>query len=221
MDAKTLEARLAPFIRQGLIGRVPTRWQIFQGSVEMLQYVVIPDMDDGRRYAGAPLGHPVVRTPFLVAYTLGGHFNVGSGLGARERSIQKHLLAVHHFGQPVYDLQLAQTHPFGLTKLRRKFTDVRDARTRLLRIERTFVGSIIPSWDEYCEAMHGHIDRAARFDYDAAPAWGRKEFWSLCAFMNHCATAYPPDLAGERPLKLLRRLYRLLTRERPAPPNPP
>jgi hypothetical protein len=218
VNREALFQRLSPFIERGLIERVPTNWQIFQGSVEMLQYVVIPDMDDGRRYAGAPLGHPVVRTPFLVAYTLGGHFNVGSGLRASERALQKHLLAVHHFGQPVYDLQLAQTHPDGLGRLRRKFEDVRRGATSLHRLERTFVGGIVPSWDAYCEAMLDHIDRAARFDYDAAPAWARKEFWSLSAFMDHCANAYPATVKGERPFKLLRRLFALLTRARPAPP---
>jgi len=204
-----------------MIDRVPTKWQIFQGSVEMLQYVVIPDSDDGRRYAGAPLGHPILRTPFLVGYTLGGHFNVGSGLRASERSLQKHLLAVYHFGQPVYDLQLVQTFPDGLERLRRKFSDVHAARTRLSKFERAFVGSIVPAWDDYCEAILGHIERADRFEYDQAPAWARKEFWSLSDFMNHCADAYPSTMHGERPLALLRRLFRLLTRERPAPPNPP
>ena len=56
------------------------------------------------------------------------------------------------------------------------------------------------------------------FEYDHAPTWARKEFWSFTAFMNHCAEAYPPELAGERPLALMRRLYGLLTRARPAPP---
>jgi hypothetical protein len=219
VNRTTLLSRLAPLIERGLIERAPTPWQILQGNVEMLPYVVIPDADDRRRYAGATLGNPIVRTPFLVAYTLGGHFSVGSGLSSSEASLQKHLLAVHHNGQPVYDLQLAQTFPDGLTRLRARFLDVRSARSRALRLERTLVGAIVPSWDGYCDAMLGHIDRAARFDYDPAPAWCPDKFWSFASFMNHCASAFPPFLRNENPFALPRRLFRLFTAKWRTPPR--
>lgn len=206
-----LSTRLAPFIERGLIHKVPSWWQVTQGSIEMMPYVTTPDPDDRRRYADAPLGHPLVRTPFIIAYTLGGHFNVGSGLCQGQRSIQKHLFAVHHFGQPVYDLQLAQTFPDGLENLRNGFLQLRHAANIGRRMERALVGAIVPRWDVYCETMLGHIDRASRFDYDVSPpAWARKEFWSLAAFMTYCAETFPPTLRGEHPLALLRRLYGLL-----------
>lgn len=211
MNRTTLLSRLSPLIERGLIARAPTPWQILQGNVEMLPYVVIPDADDRRRYAGAPLGHPIVRTPFLVTYTFGGHFSVGSGLSSSEASLQKHLLAVYHNGQPVYDLQLAQTFPDGLERMRSRFLAVRDAPSRALRIERALVGAIVPSWHDYCTAMLGHIDRAARFDYDSAPDWCPERFWSFAAFMNHCALSFPPFFRGENPLALTRRLFRLFT----------
>ena len=219
MHRTTLSSRLAPLIERGLIARPPTTWQILQGNVEMLPYVVIPDADDGRRYAGAPLGNPIVRTPFLVAYTLGGHFSVGSGLRSGEATLQKHLLAVYHNGQPVYDLQLAQTFPDGLERLRRRFLDVRRAATRIRRFERAFVGAIVPSWDDYCAAMLGHIDRASRFEYDPAPDWCPDKFWSFASFMNHCASTFPADARGERPFALARRLYRLFTSRWRNPPR--
>jgi hypothetical protein len=209
-----LAARLVPFLDRRLLGGVPTSWQIFQGAVEMFPHVVTPDVDDRRRYAGAPLGHPIVRTPFLVAYTLGGHFQVGSGLGSSARTLEKHLLAVYHFGQPVYDLQLAQTFPDGLERVRRAFLRVRDRASPLRRVERAFVGAVIPRWDEYCAAMLGHVDRAASFDYDAPPSWARPEFWSLTAFLDHCVRAFPPHRAGENAISIARRLFRLMRNSR-------
>lgn len=218
MNRTTLLSRLTPLIERGLIERAPTPWQILQGNVEMLPYVIIPDADDRRRYAGATLGNPIVRTPFLVAYTLGGHFSVGSGLSSSAASLQKHLLAVYHNGQPVYDLQLAQTLPDGLERLRARFIAVRDATSRAKRFERAFVGAIVPSWPDYCAAMLGHIDRAARFDYDPAPGWCPEKFWSFAAFMNYCASSFPPSFRGENPFALSRRLIRLFMGKWRAPP---
>jgi hypothetical protein len=88
---KRLDSRLRPFIEAGLLPDVPNPWQVLQGSFEMAPYVVIPDEDDSERYRLSPLGHPLLRTPIVLAYIGSDHFHVGSGLRAASRSIIRHL----------------------------------------------------------------------------------------------------------------------------------
>ena len=101
-----LSRRLDPFTEAGLLPDVPNFWQILQGSFEMAPYVVIPDEDDTDRYGPAPIGHPLLRTPIVLAYVGPDHFQVGSGLRAAPRSIIRHLCIVHHQVMPDYDLSL-------------------------------------------------------------------------------------------------------------------
>lgn len=210
---ENLPQRLAPFVARGMIPRVPTNWQNTQGSLELVLYVIAPKRGDQERYAGTLLGRWWIRWLPLIAYTVLAYFRVGSGIRAKERSQRKHLLAVHHPEMPVYDLQLIQSFPNGLENLRRRFIEVRDRKTFLRRLERWFVGLIIPDWDVYCERMLGYIAAAERFDYEPPPSWwARSEHWSFVEFMNYCATAFPASSKEERFFPMVRRLCQLFFR---------
>lgn len=208
-----LSQRLAPFIARGMIPLVPTNWQNTQGSLELVLYVIAPKRGDRERYAGTIFGRWWLRWLPLIFYTAGAYFRAGSGIRAKERSQQKHLLAVHHPEMPVYDLQLVQMFPNGLENLRRRFIEVRDRKTLLRRLERAFVGLIIPNWNAYCKRMLGYIAHAERFDYEPPPPWWvRSEHWSLVEFMNYCAAVFPASPKEERFFPMLRRLTKLFFR---------
>ncbi|MCB0221146.1 MAG: hypothetical protein KDH09_15720, partial [Chrysiogenetes bacterium] len=119
-----IEARLAPFVSRGLIARAPTRWQITQGEMEMLPYVLTPDITDEHRYEGAPLGHPVLRQPIIFSQVGRDHLRTGSGLECKLESVMKHLHFTIHAGMPVFDLQVIQTHPRGLETFRHYSEDL-------------------------------------------------------------------------------------------------
>lgn len=207
-----LRTRLAIFVERGLIRRVPTNWQVTQGSWEMFLYVVHPKPGDRERYAGASFGRWWLRWPLLVFYTLGAYFRAGCGIRVPENSQRKHLLGVKHPEQPVYDLQLVQTFPNGLANLRRRFLEVREGKKWYRRLERRFLGLIVPRWDEYCEFVLAQIARAEEFDYDPPPAWCRAEHWSLAEFMNYCAESFPATMREENFFPMLRRLTKLFFR---------
>ena len=210
---ENLGERLAPFVERGMTRRVPTNWQNTQGSLELILYVIAPKRGDRERYAGTLLGRWWLRWLPLIFYTMGAYFRAGSGIRAKERSQQKHLLAVHHPEMPVYDLQLVQTYPNGLANLRRRFLEVRHRQTWYRRLERWFVGLIIPNWDAYCERILGYIAAAERFDYEPPPPWwARSEHWSLTEFMNYCADSFPASPKDERFFPMLRRLTKLFFR---------
>ena len=214
-----LHRRLQPFAARGLIQRVPTNWQVAQGSLEMARTVVAVKPDDRARYRGALFGHPALRTPILIAYTLGGHMRIGAGIRAREWHLHAHLLAVVHHGQPVFDLQLVQTFPNGLARLRARVDLVDAGRTAWRRWERWWIDRVVPGGHEYRERLRGYIRRAARFDYDSAvPPGVRPEFATLVSFMSYCAEAYPASWRGMSVWQQLRQLRALVTRPRLLPP---
>ena len=213
-----LSKKLAPFVRRGLLTDLPNNWQVAQGSLEMARTVLSVKPDDADRYRGAPLGRPLLRTPFLVAYTLGQHLRVGAGIRASQRGLHTHLLAVHHHGMPVFDLQLVQTFPHGLARLRRRIDDVDAGRSWWRRRERWLVDAIVPDGRAYRELLRGWIRRAARFDYDGEiPPGVRPEFATLVSFMRHCAVAYPATWRGLGLTGKVRQLWRLVTSPRLLP----
>ena len=205
--------RLKVFRDAGLIHTIPTDWQLLQGQVEMAPFVVFPDSGDQARYEGAPMSHPVVRTPLVFAHVGWEHFRVGHGLQSSCRALLRHLNIVQHEGMPVFDLQLVQTHPNGLQQLRSYLAAVDEGATSARRAERRLVDLVIPDAASYRRKFlepDGWIDRAARFDYDEAPAVLRKEFASLVNFVNYCADAFPPrpeDMGAWRNVAQLTRLF--------------
>ena len=196
-----LEEKLSFFLDNGLLDKLPTKWQVLQGEAEMVPYVVLPFEDDDKRYKDTSIGkYKSLRTILLASYTLGGHLRAGTGLLASERDLQKHLLGVFHLGQPVYDLQLLQTFPKGLENLERRIHILNEPLEKLhadklgstrsrLRFEKRFLETIVPQG--YHDQLLLDIERAQKLDYDPAHDTRRPEFWSLVNFMGYCATNFP------------------------------
>ncbi|MCA9518934.1 MAG: hypothetical protein KC635_28555 [Myxococcales bacterium] len=189
-----LAFRLAPFTERGLIPTLPTDWQLVCGQVEMAPYVVMPDKGDRGRYAGALLGHPLLRQPVVLSQVGLDHFRVGHGLQAGARAQFDHLAFVFHEGMPVYDLQVCQTHPRGLERLREHLEAIDAGATPRDRARRRLADLVIPDAAGYRRRFlepGGYIDRAAAFDYDGPAAdFLRPEFTSLVSFMRYCADAF-------------------------------
>lgn len=216
-----LEEKLSFFLDNGMLDRVPTKWQVLQGEVEMLPYVVLPFDDDDERYKDTSIGkHKLLRTALLAGYTYGGHLRAGTGLAVNERDLQKHLLGVFHLGQPVYDLQLLQTYPRGLENLERRIHILNEPLEKLhadkigstrsrLRLEKRFLESIVPQG--YHDQLLVEIERAKELDYDPAHDTRRPEFWSLVGLMDYCATHFPANFtfknAPKEVLGMLKRFY--------------
>jgi hypothetical protein len=208
-----LHQRLSPFLDAGLLLEVPNRWQRLQGMFEMAPYVVIPDEDDDERYEGAPMGNPLLRTPLVLAYIGPDHFRIGSGLGAKPRSVIRHLCIVHHQVMPDYDLQLLQTHEQGLDQLERYLKEIDEHRPRLLhRLHRRIIDAVLPDAREYRNEFiktGGWLERARDMEYtqDAdMPAFLRKEFFSLTRFLDYCTSLPQACSALRRPGRLLSRM---------------
>lgn len=200
--------RLAVFVDAGLIEQVPTTFQLLQGQLEMAPFVLLPDAGDDDRYAGAPLGHPLLRTP-LVFWEVGpDHLRIGHGLHAAAESLYRHLMFVYHEGMPAYDLQLIQTVPGGLATFRQYAQDIEDGRTPERARQRKRIDLVVPSASRYRRCFlepGGWIDQAEALDYpgeEEVAAFLRPEFMSLIRFSNYCARTFP-----RQPLDLpLRRL---------------
>lgn len=210
--------RLTPFMRQGLIRVAPTHWQITQGEMQMLPYVLTPDITDEGRYDGTPFGHPVLRQPIIFSQIGRDHLRTGSGLECKLESVMKHLHFTIHAGMPVFDLQVIQTHPGGLERFRCYSEQLQHSNETWARRTRALIDLIIPNAGDYREQfieLDGWIDRAGRFDYADAIADNPNfppEFTSFVHFMNFCADTFPAHV-GDTPLaQLPGHLFRTLIR---------
>ncbi|MFK7999503.1 MAG: hypothetical protein AB8H86_07895 [Polyangiales bacterium] len=211
--------RLRFFVDAGLIPHIPTSWQLLCGQIEMAPYVILPDEGDDARYAGAPLGHPLTRTPIVFMEIGLDHLRAGHGLHARPESVYRHLNFVFHEGMPVFDLQLVQTVPGGLQRFREYTQAIEDGTSRKARRQRSRVDMILPGSSEYRAQFlrpGGWIERAEKLDYptdDDIADFLRPEFSSLVRFANYCretfdeTPAYGPALPG-RMLELATRALR-------------
>lgn len=189
--------RVQIFVEHGLIPKLPTTWQLVQGQIEMGAYVALPDEGDNERYAGAPFGHPLLRTPIVLAEIGYDHTRIGHGLHAKAESVFRHLNFVFHDGMPEFDLQLLQTMPNGIEAFRAYTQAIEDGSSPKARKQRQRIDLILPRASAYRAQFlvpGGWLDRAAAFDYptaDDVTDFLRPEFTSLVRFMNHCASAYP------------------------------
>lgn len=210
-----LERRLRPFLEAGLLSDVPTPFQIRQGELEMLPYVLSSDATDESRYTRSAFGHPIVRQALILWMVGRDHLDPGCSLGARLESIATHLLATHHQGMPVFDLQLAQTHPEGLARLRALIEEHLERRTDAARRRARILERILIDPDGYHRLFLGEggfLARAERFDYPAPADEASEfppEFFSLTGFLSHCARAYPRTRAEVGWVRLPGHLARL------------
>ena len=102
---------------------------------------------------------------------------------------------------PVFDMQLLHTHPDRLPRVR-KVVENQLARATPEAIARArWIGRILADPDAYHRLFlgrDGFIARAERFDYPTPADEGSDfppEFFSLAAFLEHCAETYPPTPA--------------------------
>lgn len=215
---RELSERLRVFLDAGLLRAIPTAFQIRQGELAMLLYVVSSDATDESRYVGRPLGHPLVRQPLILSQVGVDHLDPGCSLGARLSSVATHVLFTFHQGMPVYDLQLMQTHANGLSWFRREVEEHLDGRTPRARRRNALLATILNDPAEYHRRFlgeDGYIARAERLDYPRPEDEGSDfppEFFSLVGFLDHCASAYPRSPSEVGALRLPTHLARLATR---------
>jgi len=201
MPPRDLATRLRPFLDAGLMGHVPKPFQIRQGELVMFPYVISSEATDESRYTRTLYGHPLARQLIILAMVGRDHLDPGCSLGARFESIATHLLTTHHLGMPVFDLQLLHTHPDGLPRLRAVITDHLARSSDAARRRARWIGRILKDPDGYHRLFlgdDGYIARAERMEYPAPDAEGSglpPEFFSLAAFLEHCATTYPRTVA--------------------------
>lgn len=215
---RQLRRRMRVYLQNGIVTNLPNRWQVLQGEWEMAPYVVAPDDDDAIRYAGAPMGNPLLRTPIVLCYIGLDHFRVGTGLGASAKSVVKHLNIVHHQVMPDWDLQLLQLKKEGLEQLRWYIGELDSRRPAIKhRIHRKLIDAVLPDAKRYRQSFverGGWIDRAQNHDYTPdtdIPEYLRSEFFSLMRFMEWCNTL-PQECSKLSVPKIL--MHRMLTLKR-------
>jgi hypothetical protein len=197
MRPAEMERRLRPLLDAGMLGDVPTPFQIRQGELAMLPYVLSSDATDESRYTRTPYGHPLVRQLLMLAMVGRDHLDPGCSLSARFESICVHLLATYHQGMPVFDLQLLQTHPDGLARFRDVVEDHLAGRTRTARRRGRVIARMLVDPEGYHRLFlgpEGFVARAERFAYPTPSDEGSgfpPEFFSLTSFLDHCAKSYP------------------------------
>lgn len=210
--------RLSVFVDAGLIPQVPTRFQFLQGQLEMAPFVLLPDAGDNDRYAGAPLGHPLLRTPLVLWEVGSDHLRIGHGLHAEAESLYRHLMFVFHEGMPVYDLQLVQTVPGGLAAFRQYAQDIEDGRTPERARQQKRIDLVVPHASRYRQHFlepGGWIDQAEALQYPGeaeVAAFLRPEFMSLIRFSNYCASTFPRQPLDLPPARLPGHLAELFSR---------
>lgn len=204
----SLQSRLQIFVDAGLLARIPTRWQLLQGEIEMTPYVVSTDATAEEGYRDHLASHPLIRQLRIFRHVGLDHLRTGSALGARLDSVCAHLILTFHRGMPVFDLQVIQTHPGGLEHLRTAIQQALDRSTPLGIRRRAIADVLLRDPVGYLEQLLGFIDRAERFDYPAPEAEGSsfpREFWSLVELAAYCADTFPRELAWSRmPVHVMR-----------------
>jgi len=200
----SIASRLQIFVEAGLLARVPTRWQLLQGELEMTPYVVSTDATAEEGYRDHLASHPLVRQLRIFRHVGLDHLRTGSALGAKLDSVCAHLILTFHRGMPVFDLQVIQTHPHGLEHLRAAIQQALDRSTPLGKRRRAIADVLLRDPAGYLEQFlgdDGYLARAERFDYPTASAQGSRfppEFWSLVELAAYCEATFPPhprDLA--------------------------
>jgi len=185
------------FVDAGLLARIPTRWQLLQGELEMTPYVVSTDATAEEGYRDHLASHPLVRQLAIFRHVGLDHLRTGSALGAKLESVCAHLILTFHRGMPVFDLQVIQTHHGGLDRLRAAIRETLDRSTALGVRRRAIADRLLRDPVDYFERFlgdDGYLSRAARFDYPMAQDQGSsfpREFWSLIDLAAYCERSFP------------------------------
>jgi hypothetical protein len=215
---EALNQRIKPFLDQGLIKKAPTWWQIRQGELQMLPYVSSTDATHEQFYKGTLLGHPIVRQPVLLARIGIDHLRLGCAFGAKVDSVIAHMHHTYHQGMPIFDLQVLQTHPEGLTRLKCRTDQLLENKSPWARWSNKLIAMIIAEPHKYVAQYagpDGWIARAQNFEYPSAQSESvafPQEFFSLIDFLNYCASAFPEKFSDISLRKLPAHLLHIFMR---------
>jgi hypothetical protein len=193
----SLEQRFSTFVDAGLLPRVPTRWQLLQGEIEMTPYVISTDATSEEGYRAHVPSHPLVRQLLIFAHVGRDHLRTGSALGAKLESVCAHLILTLHRGMPVFDLQIVQTHERGLARLGDAIEETIAKSTPIGQRRWRLVSTLLQDPVAYLEQFlgdDGWIARAERFDYPGPTDESSRfppEFWSLVELARYCEATFP------------------------------
>ncbi len=207
---RELEDRINVFTKAGLIKTTPTTAQLRRGGWAMAPLVVLPYRTEADRYStakkftGKKLGHfarAFYRSAGMLPFMGFEHFNVGPGFHISRERLARHIaLTAHEGDNPAYDLQLAQTHPFGLDYVHDTIKRIHQGETCTARLMRAYARTVMHDADEYHEKLldldEGWITKADQFEYPFSrelPDGFHREFMRLDWFLNWCTNTFPKE----------------------------
>lgn len=200
---RRVEDRLRTLHELGLIERIPTRTQMFFGSLDMFRFFIVPCAADYYRSKDISFGfHALLRVLDDPASMMD-----PTGFLSHPDAIIGHLLQVTH-ADPVYDLQLLAAHAGGLDELERQLDQILAG----THPRGASIGAIVedPSYHarllEYVREFRvdPHCARLLRENIERNPEFKvlAETFGSLPAAFEYFASL------PERPLRALIRLLR-------------
>jgi len=176
------EERLGFFVEHGMLEAIPSRWQLEVGWIAMLPITLGESDRERARSRNTWMSTIPLRVLFQGLYEPR-QLWADTGLGKRPGAIVRHLLSVYHEDAFLgYDLQLLQSHPGGLTRLRERAADVAHGRTRWAPYLRT-----LTSWPGYHGRLVELAEDAEAFRYPD-PLDLDPRFATLVGFARWCAT---------------------------------
>ena len=179
---EAIEASVGFFVKNGLLAKVPSPWQVRVGWMAMLPITLSESARERERSRRTWLGQVPVRVPLQVLYNPR-QLIADTGIANEPRQIVRHVISVYHEDAFLgYDLQLLQSHPGGLALLRREAERVVNGETRWAPLLSRLVG-----WPGYHEGLIALADRAERFEYPDPLDLDRR-FASLVGFAELCAS---------------------------------
>lgn len=176
--------------RSGLVGRVPSLWQIELGVLRMWHRILFRPETIGTcsDYAvrddpwARLLEYRGVRLPFLLREGSVRPWDL-SGLIGTPDQLMRHLLGTHHDGhQFVYDLQILAMHPGALAELReraRRVVEHATPRTRWLRN--------LCVYERYHESLLEAVDGCLRDGFPLSTEVADDPDITFFAYLDWCA----------------------------------
>jgi hypothetical protein len=181
VDVAELDLRLSRLQEKGVVERVPTRWQLVIGSIDMLRFWIAPAA--GAYYQERDTSFAFyqwlrfVEEPASVVDPV--------GLFTSQDGIIAHMMQVAH-DNPQYDLELLQMFDDGVSELEKQLDDMlvgTHPRAATIR-------AIIEEPD-YHARLRDYVarwrrDQTSRFHPDRTPSDVELTFGSLVGAMRYC-----------------------------------
>ena len=175
-----IAARMGFFARRGYLDALPSPWQVKVGWLAMLPFILSESDRERARSRRTWLGQIPIRVPLQVLYCPRQLF-ADTGLTQTPGQLAGHLLSVYHEDAYLgYDLQVLQSHPGGLARLRREARRVIAGQTPWAPVLRRLVG-----WPAYHQRLIALAEAAEDFVYPDALDLDPR-FASLVGFAKFC-----------------------------------